>query len=61
MNRHVGVVNLSTDTRRAVVYACAHTAVLFDMDENSQRLLRGHVSISYIKGAQVSVIFIIIG
>ncbi|KAK2172977.1 hypothetical protein NP493_913g01059 [Ridgeia piscesae] len=44
MNRHVGVVNLSTDTRRAVVYACAHTAVLFDMDENSQRLLRGHAN-----------------
>ncbi|KAI0216835.1 cilia and flagella associated protein 251 [Lamellibrachia satsuma] len=42
MNRHVAVVNLSTETRRAVVYACAHTAVLYDMDENTQQLLQGH-------------------
>ncbi|XP_077995257.1 cilia- and flagella-associated protein 251-like [Glandiceps talaboti] len=42
VNRNVPVINLTDDQRKAVLYTCAHTAVVYDYANNSQRLLQGH-------------------
>ncbi|KAH7830078.1 putative flagellar associated protein [Monocercomonoides exilis] len=37
-----GVLSLITDSRKALVYVAAHTAVIYDIDTGSQQLLQGH-------------------
>ncbi|KAK2964310.1 putative Cilia- and flagella-associated protein 251 [Blattamonas nauphoetae] len=36
------VLSLITETRRAIVYTSAHTAVIYDLDTQTQQLLQGH-------------------
>lgn len=38
-----GTHNLSTDNRKEIFYTSAHTGVIYDYENNSQRLLQGHV------------------
>ena len=42
-----GVVNISTESRKAVFYVAGHTGVIFYYQENVQVLLQGHVSLSF--------------
>ncbi|PAA87973.1 hypothetical protein BOX15_Mlig030593g1, partial [Macrostomum lignano] len=44
MNRHVPVISLATSERDVVFYACANSAVLYDVNANRQRILRGHTN-----------------
>ena len=44
MNKHVPVLNLTDEARKMIMYACAHTGVLYDIVNNKQTLLQGHVS-----------------
>jgi hypothetical protein len=38
-----GVHNLTKKSRTEIFYASAHTGVIYDYENNSQRLLQGHV------------------
>ncbi|XP_071849088.1 cilia- and flagella-associated protein 251-like isoform X2 [Apostichopus japonicus] len=42
INKHVPAINLTDSRRRAVLYACGNTAVLYDYGNNRQKLLQGH-------------------
>ncbi len=43
MNKNVPVLNLTDEARQMIAYSCGHTGVLFDMVNNKQALLQGHV------------------
>ena len=38
-----GTHNLTNRNRREIFYASAHTGVIYDYGNNTQRLLQGHV------------------
>lgn len=40
-----GVHNMTNKHRKEIFYAVGNTGVIYDYDNNSQRLLQGHVSI----------------
>lgn len=42
-NQSVPLINLSDDRSSIVFYSSAHLLVLFDIKNNSQKILRGHV------------------
>ncbi|EDV24111.1 uncharacterized protein TRIADDRAFT_57268 [Trichoplax adhaerens] len=42
INRNIPVVNMASDDRKIVLYATAHTGVLYDYETNKQQLLQGH-------------------
>ena len=44
LNKNVPVLNLTDERSKTVMYACAHTGVLYDFENNKQTLLQGHVS-----------------
>ena len=44
MNKNIPVINITDQERQMIVYACAHTGILYDMKNNKQILLQGHVS-----------------
>jgi cilia- and flagella-associated protein 251 len=37
-----GVQNITTENRKEIVFASAHTGVIYDYENNTQRLLQGH-------------------
>ncbi|XP_067932083.1 cilia- and flagella-associated protein 251-like [Watersipora subatra] len=41
-NKNIPMVNLSTDTRSIIMYACAHTGICYNFENNTQKLLQGH-------------------
>ena len=43
-SRDVALQNLCDANRSAVLYASAHTGVLYDLTSKTQRLLQGHVN-----------------
>lgn len=43
MNRSIPVINITDDSRKMIMYTCAHTGVVYDFEKNSQTLLQGHV------------------
>lgn len=48
INKHVPVLNLSTDTRKGLFYTTAHTGVHYNFKKNTQILYQGHCNaISY--------------
>ena len=49
MNKSVPVLNMTDEERSSIVYACAHTAVMYDFKNNQQMLLQGHVSSNIIQ------------
>ncbi|XP_077862113.1 cilia- and flagella-associated protein 251-like [Saccoglossus kowalevskii] len=42
VNRNIAAINLTDGQRKAVLYTCAHIAVIYDHVENTQQLLQGH-------------------
>ncbi|XP_035690518.1 cilia- and flagella-associated protein 251-like [Branchiostoma floridae] len=45
LNKRVPAINMTDDQRRLVLYTCAHTAVLYDYSNNTQKLLQGHCNV----------------
>lgn len=45
LNRNIPVLNLTDNSRKLIMYACAHVGVLYDFENNRQHILQGHVSI----------------
>ncbi|XP_064647461.1 cilia- and flagella-associated protein 251-like [Lineus longissimus] len=42
MNRHIPVLNMTDGNRKMIMYANAHTGILYDIEKNTQKLLQGH-------------------
>ncbi|KAL5017193.1 hypothetical protein ScPMuIL_006782 [Solemya velum] len=42
LNRNVPVLNMTDDTRKMILYPCAHAGVLYDFKNNRQYILQGH-------------------
>ena len=59
MNRSVPVINITDDTRKMIMYTCAHAGVLYDLNTNQQTLLQGHVSYCNKKSATSLVILFV--
>ena len=47
MSHSIPVINMSTEDRKMVAYTCGHTEVLYDINNNTQMLLQGHVGIRF--------------
>lgn len=43
-NRHIGCLNLSDNTRNLVFYVSSHVGVIYDFENNFQKLLLGHAN-----------------
>lgn len=48
LNRNIPVLNLTDNSRKLIMYACAHVGVLYDFENNRQHILQGHVSTIFI-------------
>lgn len=44
LNRNVPVLNLTDNTRKVIMYACAHVGILYDFNSNRQHILQGHAN-----------------
>ncbi|KAH3752677.1 hypothetical protein DPMN_187301 [Dreissena polymorpha] len=42
LNRNVPVLNLTDNTRKVIMYTCAHVGILYDFNSNRQHILQGH-------------------
>lgn len=42
LNRNVPVLNLTDNTRKVIMYSCAHVGILYDFNSNRQHILQGH-------------------
>ncbi|XP_052797898.1 cilia- and flagella-associated protein 251-like isoform X2 [Mya arenaria] len=42
LNRNVRVLNLTDNTRKVIMYTCAHVGILYDFNSNRQHILQGH-------------------
>ncbi|KAL3856807.1 hypothetical protein ACJMK2_011524 [Sinanodonta woodiana] len=47
LNRSVPVLNLTDNTRKVIMYTCAHVGILYDFKSNRQHILQGHSSPVY--------------
>lgn len=44
LNRNIPVLNLTDNSRKLIMYACAHVGVLYDFENNRQHILQGHIN-----------------
>ena len=47
-NKHVGVLNLSLNETKKMFLASSHIGIVYNIEQNEQKLLEGHVNIQKI-------------